>query len=161
VDIELPDLAEQDGPVAFLLGVIFNQTIRADAAWRAPYALRGRLGHLDLTRLAVMEPEGLSGVIGQRPALHPFATAMARNISGTAGVLLDVYDGRAERVWNDTPGAGELISRFLGFPGIGRHKAEVGLFWLVTFYGVPVGDDGTAVDTALAHCPSLARHAGA
>jgi hypothetical protein len=37
-------------PFAFLLAVIFDQGIPAERAWRAPYDLRERLGHLDPER---------------------------------------------------------------------------------------------------------------
>lgn len=37
---------------AFLFGVIFDQGIAYERAWRAPYLLKGRLGHLSMKRLA-------------------------------------------------------------------------------------------------------------
>ena len=39
-------------PFAFLLGVVFDQSVGAGQAWRAPYLLRQRLGHLDPARMA-------------------------------------------------------------------------------------------------------------
>lgn len=42
-------------PFAFLLAVIFDQGIPAERAWRAPYELMQRLGHIDPTRLAADE----------------------------------------------------------------------------------------------------------
>ena len=41
-----------EDPFAFLLAVIFDQGIKAERAWAAPYALRQRLGHLDPARMA-------------------------------------------------------------------------------------------------------------
>ena len=41
-------------PFAFLLGVLFNQGMKAEKVWEAPLTLRNRLGHLDPKRIAIM-----------------------------------------------------------------------------------------------------------
>jgi len=42
---QLPALESPDGPLEFLIGIICNQAIRAEVAWRAADGLRARLGH--------------------------------------------------------------------------------------------------------------------
>jgi uncharacterized HhH-GPD family protein len=155
----LPDIGSADGPLEFLIGIISNQAIRAESAWKVAAGLRDRLGHLDAERLAEMHESALAAAIGQRSALHPFARSMGRYITGTCRMLCDIYDARASALWDDTPAASTIISRLTAFPGIGRHKAEVALFLLVREYGIAVTED-RPVDTALSHCARLAETFG-
>jgi uncharacterized HhH-GPD family protein len=150
----LPDLDSADGPLEFLIGIICNQAIRAETAWRAPVGLRDRLGHLEPAKIAAMHEADLAAVIASRSALHPFAAAMGRYITGACRVLCDEYNGAARSVWNDLPTATSLIGRLRAFPGIGKHKAEVALFLLTCEYEVAVRPD-MPLDAALAHCARL------
>jgi uncharacterized HhH-GPD family protein len=151
----LPDISAPTGGLSFLLGVIFNQAIRSEVAWRAPAGLEQRLGHLEVSMLAAMAPEPIQMAISTRPALHPFSGTMAKYVIGTCRVLRDRYDGDPARIWDDQPTATELMNRLVAFPGIGKHKAEVGLFLLSCEYGVPIRQDDQPIDAALAHCPRL------
>jgi uncharacterized HhH-GPD family protein len=155
----LPDLGSADGSLEFLIGIICNQAIRAETAWRAAPGLRDRLGHLDPARIAAMHEASLAAVISQRSALHPFATAMGRYITSACRLVCDEYDGAAQSVWDDLPSATGLVERFRAFPGIGEHKAEVALYLLTREYGVAVRPD-RPLDTALSHCARLADIAG-
>jgi uncharacterized HhH-GPD family protein len=109
--IDLPDLSSADGPLEFLIGIICNQAIRAETAWRAAAGLRDRLGHLDPARIAAMHEADLAAVIGQRSALHPFAAGMGRYITGACRMVCDEYDGTARTVWDDLPRATDLVER--------------------------------------------------
>jgi uncharacterized HhH-GPD family protein len=153
--VELPDLGSADGPLEFLIGIICNQAIRAETAWRAAAGLRDRLGHLDPAKIAAMHETELAAVIGQRTALHPFTSTMGRYITGACRVVCDEYDGATRAIWDDLPSAAGLIERFRAFPGVGKHKAEVALFLLACEYGVAVRPD-RPLDAALSHCPRLA-----
>jgi uncharacterized HhH-GPD family protein len=155
----LPDLGAPDGPLEFLIGIIANQAIRAESAWRVAAGLHDRLGHLDAYRLGSMGGSSLASVIARRPALHPFASSMGRYISGTCQLLCSDHDGQAAALWDHTPTATALISRLMAFPGIGRHKAEVALFLLAREYGIAVIED-QPVDAALTHCARLADYFG-
>src|SRR2546421_8350283 len=64
------DLVIKDG-FAFLLAVIFDQGIRAERAWAAPFELKLRLGHLDPKRM-VSEPDSVERAIQQPPTLHRY-----------------------------------------------------------------------------------------
>jgi uncharacterized HhH-GPD family protein len=152
--LQLPELDAPDGPLEFLIGIICNQAIRAEMAWRAAEGLRERVGHLDAWRFAAMDEVDLAQVIGQRAALHPFARTMGKNIVGTCRRLCDHYDGRAAALWGDRPAATALVDRFMAMPGIGRHKAEIALFLLVYEYGVAIGRN-RPLDSALSHCTRL------
>ncbi|QXJ25784.1 hypothetical protein AGRA3207_007334 [Actinomadura graeca] len=160
--LDLPDMHAPAGDLAFLLGVLFNQQIRAETAWKAPARLAQRLtgpagrGGLDPAALAAADPVWLAGVMRQRPAVHPFAVSMARHVTGICGQLVDDYGGRACNVWAGRPRAAVLLDRLTRFPGIGRHKATVAIALLTCEYGVPLtGPAGTLTDQALSSCPRL------
>ena len=64
-----------ENPFAFLLAVLFDQGIPAERAWRAPYDLLQRLGHLDPERI-VAEPGAVAAAVAQAPALHRYVNTM-------------------------------------------------------------------------------------
>jgi endonuclease III len=137
---------------AFVFGVLFNQGQRAEKSWRAPYALAERLGTLAPAALAAMPQEQLADAL---VGLHRFARVMARYLGGTAALLDRRYGGDARGLWRPAVPAGVLVARLVELPGVGRHKAEVGLFVLTVELGVPVLDDGVRRSIRAA-CPSLA-----
>ena len=131
MSIDLPDIDADGGDLAFLLGVLFNQRVRSELAWQAPARLGERLGACDPFQLATTDPAELADVIGQGPALHPWARAMARNVGGTCGLLVRDYEGHARNIWSDNPTGQALLTRLSSFPGIGQHKARVAIALLI------------------------------
>jgi hypothetical protein len=63
-DPDANDLLNRDA-FAFLLGVIFDQSVPYELAWRAPLELKRRLGHLDPHRI-LADPEAVRRAV-QRP----------------------------------------------------------------------------------------------
>lgn len=154
--VRLPDLSAPQGDLAFLLGVILNQSIRSEVAWRGPGLLRERLGHLDARRLAATPHAELRDLLAVPAAVHPFAERMARNIAGSCSILVERYGGRAGNLWRGRPSLPELVGRLTELPGIGPHKAHVAVFLLTQQYGVSLGDGSVDEARALALCPRLA-----
>jgi uncharacterized HhH-GPD family protein len=154
--VRLPDLSAPQGDLAFLLGVILNQSIRSEMAWRGPGLLRQRLGHLDARLLAAMPHAELRGLLTVPAAVHPFAERMARNIVGSCSILVERYCGRAGNLWGGGPSLPELLRRLTELPGIGSHKAQVAVFLLTQQYGVRLGDGSVDEARAVALCPRLA-----
>lgn len=158
MSIDLPDIDADGGDLAFLLGVLFNQRVRSELAWQAPIRLGERLGTCDPFDLASIDPAELAEVIRQGPALHPWATTMARSVIGTCEVLVRDYDGCARNIWADSPTGQALMMRLSSFPGIGRHKARVAVALLILEYQQAIGGDGASLTAqALASCPRLAE----
>lgn len=109
---------------AFLLGVIFDQGIRAERAWAAPYELKLRLGHLDPERI-VHDPQGVAAAVQQSPKLHRFVEKMPQWIVSAARRVVNEYGGRAEAIWSGGVTAETLRHRFDAFDGIGQKKAAM------------------------------------
>jgi endonuclease-3 len=138
-DVPAADALVKSSPEAFLLAALFTQGIPAERAWAAPYLLRERLGHLDLSRLA-RERDAVDEAIGRTPALHRFKHTMAGWVSDAAARLLSCYGGSAARIWEDGPSAIELMERLSAFQGIGRKKAAMVVGLLTRCFGVHVAD---------------------
>lgn len=135
-DPEADELVHTDA-FAFLLGVIFDQGIQYERAWRAPLDLRERLGHLAPARV-VADPEAVRQAVMGPPSLHRYVNNMAAWIVRAASRVIDVYDGDAERIWNDRPTAEVLRARFERFDGIGQKKAAMAVEILERQRGVAI-----------------------
>lgn len=132
------DLLMRD-PFALLLGVLFDQNVPAERAWRAPYDLRQRLGHLDPHRMANDE-HAIRAAIGQPPKLHRYIDKLPRWVVSTARRVLADYHGDAGSIWGDQPSARQLFDRLQAFDGIGQKKAAMAVEILERDLGVPIRD---------------------
>lgn len=141
------DVSCQRDAFRFVLGVIFNQQVSAEQAWRAPALLMERTGARDASSLADVSLVAVQDAICASPALHPFALSMALNVSGAAQVVVDEFAGDARRIWTPVADASTVTRRFEQFRGVGAHKAEVALFLLTVEQGVVVADDGRRRNT--------------
>src|ERR1051325_8446823 len=61
------ELLESD-PLALLIGMVLDQQVKMEKAFGGPYELKQRLGHLDVHKIAGMDPDKLDRVFRERPA---------------------------------------------------------------------------------------------
>ncbi|CAN5837330.1 HhH-GPD-type base excision DNA repair protein [soil metagenome] len=123
-------------PLALLIGFVLDQQVTVQKAFSGPLELRRRLGTLDASHIAGMDPAALKEVFRARPALHRFPGNMARRTQELCRAVTERYDGRAERVWQDASSGRELEARLLDLPGIGPLKARSLVAILVKRFGV-------------------------
>jgi uncharacterized HhH-GPD family protein len=128
-----------DNPFAFLIAVLFDQTIPVERAWRAPYDLNSRLGHLDPRRI-VDDPGSVQRAIDMPPKLHHFAENISTWVVSAATIVCDEYNGDASAIWHDNPTALDVQDRFEKLPGIGREKAAMAVQVLGRNCGAPIRD---------------------
>lgn len=121
-DVEADDYLRRD-PNAALLGLLYDQRVRAEYAFTGPHRLRDRLGHLDLKRLAAMDPEALRVLFAEKPAVHRFTNKMADQTHAVARIVADAYDGDAANLWNDGVDFAVIERRLRKLPGFGKQKA--------------------------------------
>lgn len=110
---------------ALMIGMLLDQQVPLEWAFRGPHTLRTRLGHLDVARLAVLDEDELVAVAGEAPAIHRFPSAMARRIQALCRVLVDEWGGSAEALWADGPDARTLARRLRALPGFGPEKTKI------------------------------------
>jgi uncharacterized HhH-GPD family protein len=124
-DPEADKLLSED-PLALLVGMVLDQQIPLEKAFRGPYDLRERLGSpLDAGRIAAMSPDSLSAAFAERPSLHRFPASMAKRVQDMCQALVDHYGGDAAVVWTGATSGEELLARIRSLPGFGEQKAKI------------------------------------
>ena len=156
-------------PLALLIAMLLDQQVPLEKAFSSPRELVVRLGHEPTAEeLAGFDPEALADIFAQRPALHRFPRAMAARVQDLARLLIDRYDGDAERVWATAADAADLKARLSQMPGFGTYKAQITIALLGKQLGVqpagwreaagPFGHEGSLVSVAdIVDDDSLAR----
>lgn len=150
----LPDISQRDGAFHFLIGVILNQQISGEQAWRGVAALADRIT-LTATDVAMMGPDEVRTHISRSPAVHPFASAMAFAIYEAGEQVVSTYSGDARNIWRESADERDLLRRFSSFRQVGNHKAQVAHYLLVAGYGALPAHTTNRHVAAL--CPSLER----
>ncbi len=127
-------------PLALLIGMVLDQQIPLEKAFRGPYDLRKRLGvrKLDAMALAAWDENELTTAFVTPPALHRYPAAMATRVQALCRVLVERYDGKAERVWGTAADGADLLTRVKALPGFGEQKARIFIALLGKQLGVDV-----------------------
>ena len=134
-----------DEPLALLIGFALDQQVTVQKAFSGPAELKRRLGHLDASRIAAMDPAELDAVFRERPALHRFPGAMAGKVQALCATIAAIHGNDARSVWADATDGPSLEARLLGLPGIGEMKAKSLIAVLGNRFGVrPPGYDAVA-----------------
>jgi len=125
-------------PLALLLGMLLDQQVPMEWAFRSPAVLRDRLGTkgLDAGRIAALDPERLVEVFSEKPALHRYPGSMAKRAHALCEYLVEHHGGRADAVWADAGSGKELFDRLVALPGFGKEKAKIFVAILGRFLGV-------------------------
>jgi uncharacterized HhH-GPD family protein len=118
-------LLEED-PFALLVGMLLDQQVPMEWAFRGPSSLKARLGGtLDAREVAAMGPDAVVDVFCAKPALHRYPGSMGKRTHALAQHLVDTYDGDASRVWSEATTGKELLARLKALPGYGDEKAKI------------------------------------
>ncbi|MGO8870332.1 MAG: HhH-GPD-type base excision DNA repair protein [Acidimicrobiales bacterium] len=112
--------------LALLLGMVLDQQIPLERAFRAPSDLRERLGRpLDASELASMDPEALATLFSEKPALHRFPKSMAGRVQELCARIVDSYGGDAAAIWSSAADGRQLLATVKTLPGFGEQKARI------------------------------------
>jgi uncharacterized HhH-GPD family protein len=129
-----------DDPLALLIGMLLDQQVPMEWAFRGPATLSARLGGLDAARIAAMEPEALIEVFREKPALHRYPGSMAKRTHAMCQMIVDTYGGDATSIWRDVEDPEVLLERLRALPGYGEEKAKIFLALLGKRFGLaPAG----------------------
>jgi uncharacterized HhH-GPD family protein len=120
------DLLLEEDPLALLIGMLLDQQVPMEWAFKGPHTLRERLGgELSAERIAAMDTEDFVAVCAEKPAIHRFPASMARRIHELCERLVEDYDGDAARVWTEADDAADLRRRLRQLPGYGEEKTKI------------------------------------
>lgn len=127
--------------LALLLGMLLDQQIPMEVAFRGPHVLAERLGGLDAAAIAELDPETLAAAMAGPPAVHRFPGSMGKRVQGLCGELGASWGGSASAIWTaGDPDGREVLRRLQALPGFGPQKARIFLALLGKQCGVqPAG----------------------
>jgi uncharacterized HhH-GPD family protein len=118
-------LLEKD-PLALLIGMVLDQQIPLERAFRSPLELQERMGgKLDVAEIAGTDPDELTRLFAQPPALHRFPGSMAKRVQELCAHVLERYGGDPARVWKDAEDGRQLLANVRALPGFGDQKARI------------------------------------
>ncbi|MFE7929137.1 HhH-GPD-type base excision DNA repair protein [Streptomyces sp. NPDC057456] len=129
-------------PLAALVGMLLDQQVPMEWAFKGPRTIADRLGadDLDAHDIAAQDPEAFAALLSEKPAVHRYPGSMAKRIQQLCQYLVEHYDGDAGAVWKDVNSGEELLGRLQELPGFGRQKAQIFLALLGKQLGVrPTG----------------------
>ncbi len=138
---EAADALLTEDPLALLIGMVLDQQIPLERAFKSPFDLQVRLdGRLDAAAIAAMDPDELAALFSAKPALHRFPKSMAGRVQEACAVIVNSYGGDAAAIWSSAADGKELLANLKALPGFGEQKARIFIALLGKQLGVrPVG----------------------
>jgi len=135
-DIEADHLLCEN-PFALLVGMLLDQQIAMEVAFAGPRKIADRIGGIDASLIADVDPERFAAACAQTPAVHRFPASMAKRVQDLAREIVDRYHGDTAALWTaDDPDGAEVLRRLKALPGFGEQKARIFLALLGKQYGV-------------------------
>ena len=122
---ERADQVLTDSPFALLLGMLLDQQYPMEHAFRGPSKIVDRFGGLEPAEIAAADPEQFASLCAEPPAVHRFPGSMAERIQAVSRIVVEEYDGQAERIWTEAADGKDLIKRMTALPGFGKQKAQI------------------------------------
>ena len=155
-------------PFALLVGMLLDQQVPMEWAFRGPATLRDRLGgSLDAVAIASMDVDDFVAVCASKPAIHRFPASMGKRVWELSNFVSEHYDGDAARIWKGVRSGEELYRRLRELPGYGEEKAKIFMAILAKRMGkapagwqeaaAPFGDDQPRSVADVADPESLQR----
>src|SRR5690625_2833282 len=112
-------------PLGLLIGMLLDQQVPMEWAFRSPYVLRQRLGdRWSAADIAAMDPDDLAAIFSEKPALHRYPSAMAKRVHALCAHLIEHVDGEAEKLWNSRGSAKDVYDDIRALPGFGEEKTR-------------------------------------
>lgn len=125
---------------AFIIGLISDQSVKAETAWSLPYKLSERLGNFDFKEiLKKYNEKTIEDIIIKKPSLHRYPSRMANYIYNAMNDIVIKYDSKAENIWKNKTAA-EIVESLEKFKGISHKKASLGALILVRDLGIDILD---------------------
>ncbi|MEU6245150.1 HhH-GPD-type base excision DNA repair protein [Streptomyces sp. NPDC047024] len=129
-------------PLAALVGMLLDQQIPMEWAFKGPETIARRMNadDLDAHDIAARDPEAFAALLSEKPAVHRYPGSMAKRVQTLCQYLVEHYDGDAEAVWQGVDTGAALLKRLEDLPGFGKQKAQIFLALLGKQLGVhPTG----------------------
>ena len=137
-------------PFAVLAGMMLDQQYPMEHAFRGPAKVVNRFGTFDVAAIAAADPEEFAAMCATTPAIHRFPGSMAKRLQELARIVVDEYDGQADRIWIEAKDGRDFLKRMMALPGFGKQKAQIFVALVAKQLDVrPEGWEGVVGDYAL------------
>jgi uncharacterized HhH-GPD family protein len=115
-----------ENPLALLIGMLLDQQVPMEWAFRGPLTLKERLGgSLDAETIAGMDPDKIEAVFRDKPAMHRYPGSMGKRTHALCAYVVEHYGGDAAAIWRGAPSGQEIYRRLRELPGYGDEKAKI------------------------------------
>ena len=122
---EAADRLLNTDPLALLVGMLLDQQVPMEWAFKGPATLVDRLGHLEVAAVAEMDPEEFLEACSTKPAIHRFPRSMAGRIQDLCHHIVDHHNGDPAEVWTGAADGSDLAKRLQALPGYGAEKTKI------------------------------------
>ena len=123
-------------PLALVIGMLLDQQVPMEWAFKGPATLSARLGGLDARAIAAMPEADFVAVCAEKPAIHRFPGSMGARVHQCCAYLVAEHGGDAAAVWTGVGTGAELLARVRALPGFGDEKAKIFVALLAKRFGV-------------------------
>ncbi len=111
---------------ALLTGMLLDQQVAMETAFAGPAKIRDRVGTIEPTEIASVDPERFVEAFKQPPAVHRYPGSMAGRVQSLAAAVRDEWGGDAAAIWTQgDPDGAEVLKRLKALPGFGEQKARI------------------------------------
>jgi len=121
---------------ALLVGMLLDQQVPMEWAFKGPFTIKERLGHVDARKIAAIDVDDFVATCSEKPAIHRFPSSMAKRIHEMCCVLTADFGGKGENVWRNVASGADLYARLRTLPGYGDEKARIFVALLAKRMGV-------------------------
>ncbi|MFZ1704214.1 MAG: hypothetical protein WAT79_07695 [Saprospiraceae bacterium] len=121
-NIKLSDLCNY--PHLFVLGCISDKQIKADRAWRIPMIIGEQIGSHEFSAFRDLTFGELEKLF-QSLRLHIYNNRISKEYFMGIKRISEVYEGRANFIWEETNSSTSIFIKFLNFEGIGQKIASM------------------------------------
>lgn len=113
-------------PLALLFGMLLDQQIPMEKAFKGPKIIADRMDGLSVHRIAEASEEEFVAVMSKVPAIHRFPGSMGKRLQTLARYLIEHYNGNPADIWTQgEPDGKTVLKRLKELPGYGDQKARI------------------------------------
>ena len=138
-DLKADQLLEEN-PLALTIGMLLDQQVPMEWAFKGPQTLIERLGDLDPREIASMDEEKFIEICETKPSIHRYPKSMAKRIQSLCELVAENYNGDVSKVWRGQKYATEVLKRIQELPGFGPDKSKIFMAILVKRFGYEFDD---------------------
>ena len=152
----------EENPLALLIGMLLDQQVTMELAFKGPSTIQSRLGSLDAISIAAIKPDAWIKLCSETPAIHRFPKSMGQRVQEMCAAVSASYDGDPTRIWTEAKDAKDLYRRLRELPGFGDEKTKIFIALLAKRFDIaPRGWKAVAAPFSDRHPRSVADVADA